>query len=140
MKTVQDILDAKGSTVVWIDPLESVFEAARVLNEHRLGAVLVQIDGYLVGIVSERDYISKVILDHRASKQTKVSEIMTRDLVTVSRSDSVLECIELMKQHHIRHLPVLEEGRAVGVISLRDLFLGVIEEVVEPAGGGLQSV
>ena len=102
--------------------------------------MLVQIDGYLVGIVSERDYISKVILDHRASKQTKVSEIMTRDLVTVSRSDSVLECIELMKQHHIRHLPVLEEGRAVGVISLRDLFLGVIEEVVEPAGGGLQSV
>jgi len=140
MKTVQDVLDAKGSTVVWIDPLESVFEAARVLNEHRLGAVLVQIDGYLVGIVSERDYIAKVILDHRASKQTKVSEIMTRDLITVSRSDSVLECIDLMKQHHIRHLPVLEAGRAVGVISLRDLFLGVIENVVEPASGGLQSV
>lgn len=131
MKTAQDILADKGGEVVWIDPLESVFEAARMLNEHRVGAVLVQIDGYLVGIVSERDYIRKVILDHKASKQTKVSEIMTRDLVTVSRTDSVSACINLMREHHIRHLPVMEDGRPVGIISLRDLFLGVMEAAVE---------
>ena len=131
MKTVQDILDEKGKEVVWIDPLASALEAARMLNEHRVGAVLVQIDGFLVGIVSERDYISKVILDHKASKQTKVSEIMTRDLVTVSRTTAVSDCISLMREHHIRHLPVMEEGRPIGIISLRDLFLGVMQAAVE---------
>lgn len=131
MKSVQEILDRKGDSVLWIDPLETVFEAARILNEHRVGAVLVQIDGYLVGIVSERDYISKVILDHKASKQTKVSEIMTRDVITVQRDTSVTDCINLMQQHHIRHLPVMEAGRAVGIVSLRDLFLGVMEEAID---------
>lgn len=135
MKTVQHILDdkstGKNARVLWIDPLESAFEAARMLHEHRVGALLVQIDGYLVGIVSERDFISKVILDHGASKQTKVSEIMTRELVTVSRDETVVNCIALMKAHHIRHLPVVEEGRPVGIVSLRDLFLGIIDEVVE---------
>lgn len=130
MKTVQDILEEKGSSVLWIDPLESAFEAARMLNSHKVGALLVQIDGYLVGIVSERDYISKVILDHGASKQTKVSEIMTRELVTVARDTSALDCINLMRDHHIRHLPVVEEGKAVGIVSLRDLFLDVMAEVV----------
>lgn len=131
MKTVQEILDRKGDSVLWIDPLESVFEAARMLDANRVGAVLVQIDGYLVGIVSERDYISKVILDHKASKQTKVSEIMTRDVISVSRDSSVADCIKLMKEHHIRHLPVMEDGRAIGIVSLRDLFLGIIEESLE---------
>ncbi|HSG91791.1 MAG TPA: CBS domain-containing protein [Pseudomonadales bacterium] len=129
MKTVQDILDEKGTEVLWIDPLESALEAARMLREHHVGALLVQIDGYVVGIVSERDFISKVILDHGASKQTKVSEIMTRELITVGRTESALTCINLMREHHIRHLPVVEEGKAVGIVSLRDLFLGVIEEV-----------
>jgi CBS domain-containing protein len=133
MKTVQDILESKGADVLWIDPLESVFEAARMLKAHHVGAVLVQIDGFLVGIVSERDYISKVILDHAASKKTRVSEIMTRDVITVDRAESVPRCIALMREHHIRHLPVVEEGRPVGIISLRDLFLGVIEEAVPAA-------
>ena len=129
MKTVQDALDAKGSAVHWIDPLASVFDAATMMNEHRVGALLVQIDGFLVGIVTERDYITRVILDHAASQRTKVSEIMTRDVITVGRDEQLLRCIEIMREGHFRHLPVVEEGRPVGIISLRDLFLTVIQEV-----------
>ena len=128
MKTVQDALDAKGSQVLWIEPLASVFDAAKMMNEHRVGALLVQIDGFLVGIVSERDYVTKVILDQAASQRTRVSEIMTRDVITVGRDESLMRCIELMREHHFRHLPVVEEGRPVGIISLRDLFLTVVEE------------
>ena len=128
MKTVQDILDDKGDQVIWIDPLESVFEAARIMNERRVGALLVQIDGYLVGIVSERDYVTKVILDHTTSQNTKVSEIMTREVISVGREETIENCIALMKSHHVRHLPVVEAGKAVGMLSLRDLFLTAIED------------
>jgi CBS domain-containing protein len=128
MKTAGDVLDHKGATVHWIDPLESVFEALKMMHQHNVGALLVMIDGYLVGIVSERDYARKVILDHKASKQTRVSEIMSRDVVSVTRADTIDRCIDLMKRHHIRHLPVVEEARAIGILSLRDLFLEAIEE------------
>ena len=128
MATAQDVLDAKGSDVLWIEPLESVFEAARLMNEHRVGALLVQIEGHLVGIVSERDYISKVILDRAAAMRTKVSEIMTREVITVTRDTSTKACIALMRDNHFRHLPVVESGRPVGIISLRDLFLSAIED------------
>ncbi|MEE2891424.1 MAG: CBS domain-containing protein [Pseudomonadota bacterium] len=127
MKTVQDALDAKGSEVHWIDPLASVFDAAKMMNAHRVGALLVQIDGFLVGIVSERDYVTKVILDRAASQRTKVSEIMTRDVITVGRDESLDRCIELMRFGHFRHLPVVQDGRPVGIISLRDLFLAAVE-------------
>ena len=104
------------------------------MNEKDVGAVLVQIEDYLVGILSERDYMRKVILDIHASKQTKVSEIMTRDLVTVTPDDTIIHCIALTKKHHVRHLPVVVEGKPVGMISLRDLFLDAIEEKVGVVG------
>ncbi|MCZ6871680.1 MAG: CBS domain-containing protein, partial [Gammaproteobacteria bacterium] len=113
--------------VVWIGPLESVFDALKLMNERDIGAVLVQIDGYLVGILTERDYMRKVILDIHASRQTKVSEAMSRDVVTVTRDDTIVHCIALTKKHHVRHLPVVEDGKAIGMISLRDLFLEAIE-------------
>ena len=119
---------------VWIGPLESVFDALTLMNDKNVGAVLVQIEDYLVGILSERDYMRKVILDMHASKKTKVSEVMTRDLVTVSPQDSIVHCIALTKKHHVRHLPVVQDGKAVGMISLRDLFLDVIEEKVGIVG------
>jgi CBS domain-containing protein len=97
------------------------------MNERDIGAVLVQIDGYLVGILTERDYMRKVILDIHASRQTKVSEAMSRDVVTVTRDDTIVHCIALTKKHHVRHLPVVEDGKAIGMISLRDLFLEAIE-------------
>ncbi|MYK81187.1 MAG: CBS domain-containing protein, partial [Gammaproteobacteria bacterium] len=116
--------------IVWIGPLESVFDALKLMNEKDVGSVLVQIDGYLVGILSERDYVRKVILDIHASKKTKVSEVMTRDVVTVTRDDTIVHCIALTRKHHTRHLPVVEEGKAIGMISLRDLFLDVIHHKV----------
>ena len=127
IRHVGDILDDKSEDVVWISPLESVFDALKLMNERDIGAVLVQIDGYLVGILTERDYMRKVILDIHASRQTKVSEAMSRDVVTVTRDDTIVHCIALTKKHHIRHLPVVEDGKAIGMISLRDLFLEAIE-------------
>jgi CBS domain-containing protein len=90
----------------------------------------VQIEDYLVGILSERDYVRKVILDIHASKQTKVSEVMTTEVITVTPEDTVRHCIALTKKHHIRHLPVVQEGKTLGMISLRDLFLDAIEEQI----------
>jgi CBS domain-containing protein len=130
MRHVADILEDKSEEVIWISPLEPVFDALRIMNDKDIGAVLVQIDDYLVGILSERDYMRKVILDIHASKQTKVSEVMTRDVVTVTPDDTIRHCIALTKKHHVRHLPVVVEGKAIGMISLRDLFLDVIEERV----------
>ncbi len=132
MRYVADILEEKSEEVVWIGPLEAVFDALKLMNEKDVGAVLVQIDDYLVGILSERDYMRKVILDSHASKTTKVSEVMTRGVVTVTRQDTIVHCIALTKKHHVRHLPVVEEGKAIGMISLRDLFLDVIHEKVGP--------
>lgn len=130
MKTVQEILDKRPKPVVSIEPLASVLDAAQLMAEHNVGSLVVLIDEYLVGIVTERDYVRKVILDHKTSKETKISEIMTRNVVKVTPETSPRECIDLMREHHIRHLPVLVEGRVVGIISLRDLFMDVIQEAV----------
>ena len=126
-RCVGDILEEKSEDLVWIGPLESVFDALKLMHERDIGAVLVQIDGYLVGILTERDYMRKVIFDAHASQQTKVSEVMSREVIKVTSSDSLVHCIALTKKHHIRHLPVVEEGKAIGMISLRDLFLEAIE-------------
>ena len=130
VRHVGDILQEKSEELVWIGPLESVFDALKLMNQKDVGSVVVQIDGYLVGILSERDYVRKVILDIHASKKTKVSEVMTRDVVTVTRDDTIVHCIALTHKHHVRHLPVVEEGKAIGMISLRDLFLDVIHHKV----------
>jgi CBS domain-containing protein len=132
MHTVAHLLRERISeAVIWIDPLASVYDALKLMSERDIGALLVQIDGYLVGVLSERDYARKVILNTRSSKTTKVSEIMTRDVVTVTGEDTVVHCIALMRKHHIRHLPVVEAGKTLGMVSLRDLFLDVIHEKFE---------
>ncbi|MEM8766984.1 MAG: CBS domain-containing protein [Pseudomonadota bacterium] len=134
MHLVSDLLERKAEDVVWIGPLESVFDALKLMNEKNVGAVCVQIEDYLVGILSERDYMRKVILDIHASKRTKVSEVMTNEVITVAPEDTVRHCIALTKKHHIRHLPVVKEGKTLGMISLRDLFLDAIEEQVGEVG------
>ncbi|MBX3705437.1 MAG: CBS domain-containing protein [Pseudomonadales bacterium] len=133
MRTVADILTDKGREAYWIDPLASVFDALQMMHDHNVGALLVMIEGYLVGIVSERDYVRKVILDHRTSKRTRVSEIMTREVIRVTTTDTVHHCIDLMREHRFRHLPVVEEGKVLGILSLRDLFLEAIERATESA-------
>ena len=128
MSTVGDLLKRKGSNVYWIEPLESVYDALKEMKERDCGALCVMIEQVLVGIVSERDYVRHVILDNKTSKLTKVSEIMTRDVVKVTSDDEVETCLNLMKEHRFRHLPVVDDGKVVGVLSLRDLFIEAIEK------------
>ena len=129
MKTVSDVLQHTGATSVhWVSPIATVFEAISMMSERHVGALPVIQERTLVGIISERDYARKVILKDKSSKTTRVSEIMTPEVVTVTPEQSVDECINLMKRHHIRHLVVVEEGRVVGMVSLRDLFNEIIDE------------
>jgi CBS domain-containing protein len=132
MKTVSDVLNHTGATdVSWTPPIATVYEAIRTMSERHVGALPVLQDEHLVGIISERDYARKVILKDRSSKTTRVSEIMTPDVITVTETDKVDDCIGLMKRHHIRHLVVVREGHVVGMLSLRDLFSEVIDEQAE---------
>lgn len=128
MKTVRDVLQHKGDDVFSIGPIETVFDAISMMADRHIGALPVMLDGQMVGIVSERDYARKVILEDKSSKQTRVSEIMTREVVSVSTQDRVEDCMALMGEYHIRHLPVVEEGVIVGMLSSRDLFAEIIDE------------
>lgn len=127
-KTVANIIDEKGREIWSIDVNASVYEALEEMALRNVGALLVMADGELSGILSERDYARKVILVHRGSRETKVSEIMTSDLVTVSSTETVDSCMQLMTDRRIRHLPVIDDGQLVGVISIGDVVLAVIDE------------
>ena len=127
-KTVANLLTTKGTTVWSIGSDASVYEALQLMAEKNLGALVVLDDGELAGIMSERDYARKVILLDRGSKETRVGEIMTGDVITVSPLTSVSDCMALMTEHHIRHLPVLEDGSLAGVVSIGDVVKGVIGE------------
>ncbi len=125
---IRNILNEKGSEVFDINPDNSVFEAIEKMADKNIGALVVVEDGKLVGIITERDYRNKVILKGRTSKTTKVKEIMSSDPITVEPSDSVETCMALMTNRKFRHLPVLEEGRLCGVISIGDLVKAVISK------------
>ena len=119
----------RGRGVIYsVLPITSVYEAIGEMADHHVGALPVLQDGKLVGIVSERDYARKVILKDKSSKQTRVSEIMTQEVVTVSSDDRVESCMELMRRHHIRHLVVEDAGVVVGMVSLRDLLTEMMSE------------
>ena len=128
MKNVHDVLKRKGDDIWSIRPVDTVFDAIAMMADREVGALLVMIEEQLVGIISERDYARKVILEDKNSKQTRVSEIMTRQVITVTSDDHIEDCVTLMKQHHIRHLPVIDAGIVSGVVSLRDLFTTIIDE------------
>lgn len=125
---IRNILNEKGSEVFDINPDNSVFEAIEKMADKNIGALVVVEDGKLVGIITERDYRNKVILKGRTSKTTKVKEIMSSDPITIEPSDSVETCMALMTNRKFRHLPVLEEGRLCGVISIGDLVKAVISK------------
>lgn len=129
MKTVSHILDAKGHDVFEVAPDASVLDALQIMADENVGALVVMEDGNLVGIVSERDYARKVILEDRRSPKTPVSQIMTSEVTTVDPALPVDACMELMTEHHIRHLPVVADGRLVGVISIGDVVKTVIGEL-----------
>lgn len=128
MQKVSDILAQKGNHVYGIHPDATVFNAISIMAEKHVGALLVMDTTRPVGIISERDYMRNVILKNKSSKETRVADIMTPDLVTVSPQEHIDACVTLMQQHHIRHLPVLADNQVVGVLSQRDLFAAIIDE------------
>ncbi len=128
MKTVSMVLGAKGRDVWRVRSDASVFEALQLLAEHRIGALIVLDEDRLVGLFSERDYARKVILKGKSSSTTRVREIMSSEVITVQPSQSIEECMVLMTQHRIRHLPVLEDDRPVGIISIGDVVKAIISE------------
>lgn len=128
MITVRHLLDRKNPELFSVGPEDPVREAIRSMAEHRVGALLVMRGEELAGIVSERDYARKVVLLGRSSADTPVSQIMSSPVVTVSPDTTVQECMVLVTQKRIRHLPVMEAGRVTAVISIGDLVKSVIEE------------
>ena len=129
MKTVRDILKVKGHEVWHIEPDATVFEALQRMAEKEVGALMVMNGAELVGIISERDYARKVILQGRASPTTLVKEIMTTHVVCTRLEQPVEECMALMTEKRIRHLPVVEQDeRLVGVISIGDLVKSIITD------------
>jgi CBS domain-containing protein len=128
MVTTRHLLDRKGRTLFSIGPEEPVLEAIRLMADHYVGALLVMKGEELLGIVSERDYARKVILKGRSSADTPVSQIMSSPVITVSLNNTVQECMQLMTTRRVRHLPVLEGKKVVGVVSIGDLVKAVMEE------------
>ena len=128
MRTVRNILKAKGGGIYSIDPADTVYEAIAMMAEKEVGALLVMREGHPVGIISERDYTRKVILKDKSSKETRVSEIMTTEVISTTSRHHIDECVALMQEHHIRHLPVVDKGVVTGMLSLRDLFSAIIDE------------
>jgi CBS domain-containing protein len=128
MTTIKQILDTKGYAVWSIHPQESVFAAIQQMAEKEVGALVVLEDDAVVGIISERDYARKVILKGRSSRETAVQDIMTPDVICVRLDQNVEECMTIVTERRIRHLPVLDSRRLVGIISIGDLVKTIIVE------------
>jgi len=131
MKLVQQLLDRKGDEIISITRDASVFDAIKLMADRGVGSLLVMDGDELKGIVTERDYASKVIIKGRASESTPVADIMTTDLVTASLTQSVNDCMTLMSERRIRHLPVLVDGKVAGMISIGDLVQAIISDQQE---------
>jgi CBS domain-containing protein len=126
--TVRDILQNKGETVWSTTPANTVYEAIGLMGEKHIGALIVVENGEVVGVLSERDYSRKVVLQGRTSRDTLVGEILTRPAVTVRRKDTIEKCMQLMTGQRIRHLPVVtEDNRPIGLISIGDLVNWVMQ-------------
>lgn len=128
MRTVRQLLEAKSPTIHAIRPEAPVLDAIRLMAEAHIGAVLVMDGPRLVGILSERDYARKVVLQGRSSSDTPVSEIMTSNVLTTWSLDTSARCMQTMTEHRIRHLPVIDGDEVVGIVSIGDLVKAVIED------------
>jgi len=131
MKLVKHLLDGKGRHIVSVVPDSTVLEAIILMADKAIGSLMVMDDDELLGIVTERDYARKVIIKGRSSNTTLVSEIMTTDVFTTSSAKSVNDCMSLMTEKRIRHLPVLEDNRVIGMISIGDLVQAIISDQKE---------
>jgi CBS domain-containing protein len=128
MQTVRDLLGKKGGQIWSVSPDSTVYDVLQLMADRNIGAVLVRDGDRLLGIVSERDYARQVILKGKASRETPVREIMTTRVVYVVPERTVEDCMALMTDKHVRHLPVLADGKLVGVLSIGDIVKAVISE------------
>ena len=128
MTTVRKLLEAKETAANFsVESTDTVLTALKLMSEAHIGAVLVTEGGKIVGIYTERDYLYKGELEGRAAKETKIKEVMTSKMITVSKDTTVNQCMALMKQYRIRHLPVVENDQLVGLVSMRDVMVAAIE-------------
>lgn len=128
MQNVFEILKRKGHTVFSVTPETTVYDALQIMAANDIGALLVMENGSLKGIMSERDYARKVILFGKSSKETFVSEIMSGNVITVNLKHSANDCMQVMSERKIRHLPVVDGEKVVGIISIGDVVKSILEE------------
>ncbi len=128
MKRVKRILENKGDEIWSVGPSQSVYDAICLLAEKAIGALVVLDGEKLVGIISERDYARQIILKGRSSENTMVKDIMSQDVVTSPSSKQIEECMQLMTENRIRHLPIVDDDKLVGMISIGDLVRAIIAE------------
>lgn len=128
MKLVKHLLDAKGSDVISIAPAASVFDAIKLMADRAVGSLLVMDGDKIIGIVTERDYARKVILLGRSSETTKVEQVMSTEVITATAEQTVRECMTLMTEKRIRHLPVVADDKVIGMISIGDLVQAIISD------------
>ena len=126
--TVNQLLDSKNKEIFSVAPDAFVIDAIRMMNDRKVGSLLVMEDNKLIGILSERDYTRKVILNNRSSSETMASEIMTSEVKTVTQSQTIDECMIIMSDNHIRHLPVVDNNKTIGILSIMDVVKNIISE------------
>ncbi len=128
MTTVRKLLETKESTTNFsIASTDTVLQAVKVMTEHHIGALLVTEDGKIVGIYTERDYLYKGENEGRAAKDTRIKDVMSARMITVTKDTTADQCVELMKQYNIRHLPVVENDQLIGLVSMRDVIAAAFE-------------
>lgn len=137
--TVKQILEARGYNIhaITISPDDWVIDAIKLMAEAKVGALLVMEEERMAGIISERDYTRKVILNNRSSRDTRVRDIMTTDVVSVRPEQSIEDCLAMMSNYQIRHLPVVENGQPIGMLSVMDVVKTIISEkefIIEQLG------
>jgi len=128
MKTVKNILQNKSIAIYSVTPSTSVLDALQVMMDKNISALLIMENSELKGIFTERDYARKIILQGKSSRETLVEEVMTAELAIINLSSTVDECMQIMTNKHIRHLPIVEDGKVAGMISIGDLVKFVIED------------
>jgi len=131
MKLVQHLLDSKGQEIISVTADASVLDAIKIMAERAVGSLLVMQGDELLGIVTERDYARKVIVKGRSSESTAVGEIMTAKVRTATPDDTVNNCMTIMTERRIRHLPVVDDGKVIGLISIGDLVQAIISDQQE---------
>jgi CBS domain-containing protein len=127
VRNVRDILREKGTALYSISPDATVYDALKLMAEKNVGALVVFDGDRMVGMISERDYARKIVLKNKFSRETKVKEIMTAEVITVTPALNLEQCMELITEKRMRHLPVVENDRVVGIISIGDIVKGIIE-------------